>query len=413
MPTHPEIARVVFDESHSEAWTIRPEVARQMQRSHPEDSSYARAADALRARSFAVEAHTSGPLGAATLDGAAVLVMAHPSDPKWERTVPESGPPRLTDGELEAIEAWVRAGGGLILLAEEEQDKYGNNVAELAARFGIGIRNEVVSDYERHHAGAPSWILADLGDGGHGVDLLARVKEVCFYRATTLAEPGGREDRAETDDRAAPDGRATPGDRGAPDDRPPRVLARASATASSPGAPLLAVAQHGAGRVAVLADSDLFGDDCIGELDHEALWLDLVHWVAEPSLAQPIDHRPSEAADDPHWTALKAATDALRLLQEADGSVDPTAHDAAVAGAHVEAMVTGIDGLAPYFPHQRDHLAAVIADLRAWAANGSATPDFTRSLELFRPDLERRDGVEHLVVFPMSLQNASRDRRFE
>src|SRR3954447_25854002 len=216
MPTHPEIARVVFDESHSEAWTIRPEVARQMQRSHPEDSSYARAADALRARSFAVEAHTSGPLDAATLDGAAVLVMAHPSDPKWERTVPESGPPRLTDGELEAIEAWVRAGGGLILLAEEEQDKYGNNVAELAARFGIEIRNEVVSDYERHHAGAPTWVLADLGDGQRGVDLLARVNGICFYRGTTLATHNGA-----------------------------RVLARAAATASAPGAPLLAVTQHG------------------------------------------------------------------------------------------------------------------------------------------------------------------------
>ena len=42
--------------------------------------------------------------------------------------------------------------------------------------------------------------------------------------------------------------------------------------------------EHGAGRVVVLADSDLFGDDCIGELDHEALWLNLVHWVAQPAL---------------------------------------------------------------------------------------------------------------------------------
>src|SRR4051812_5163990 len=62
MPTHPEIARVVFDESHSQAWTIRPDVARAMQPSHPEDSSYARAADALRSRSFAVESHAAGPL---------------------------------------------------------------------------------------------------------------------------------------------------------------------------------------------------------------------------------------------------------------------------------------------------------------------------------------------------------------
>ena len=47
MPEHPKLARVLFDESHSEAWTIRPELAIEMQPSHPEDSSYAIAAETL------------------------------------------------------------------------------------------------------------------------------------------------------------------------------------------------------------------------------------------------------------------------------------------------------------------------------------------------------------------------------
>ena len=376
MPTRPDIARVVFDEAHSEAWTIRPDVAREMQPSHPEDSSYARAAEALRARSFAVEAHTAGALD---LGGAAVLVIAHPSDPRWERTVPGSGPPRFSDGELDAIERWVEAGGGVIILAEEEQEKYGSNVAELAARFGIEIRSEVVSDYEHHHH-APSWVLAEPGRS----EVVARVRALCFYRATTLVPHDG----------------AT-------------ILARAHATASAPGAALAAVSEHGAGRVAVLADSDLFGDDCIAELDHEALWLDLVHWVAAPSLARPVRPRRSEAADDPNWATLKAATDALRLMQEPDGSVDLARHDAALVGAHGEAMAAAVGGLAPRFPHERAYLEAVVADLRLWSDAGFGAPDFTRSLELLRPDLHRRDGIEHLVVFPMYLQNASRDRRFE
>src|SRR5206468_393026 len=84
------VASVLFDESHSEAWTIRREVARAMQPSHPEDSSYALAADALRSRGFHVTAHLGAPLTAAVLDGAAVLVIAHPSGPAWERTVPDS-----------------------------------------------------------------------------------------------------------------------------------------------------------------------------------------------------------------------------------------------------------------------------------------------------------------------------------
>jgi hypothetical protein len=386
MPTHPAIARVVFDESHSEAWTIRPDVARAMQPSHPEDSSYARAADALRARSFAVEAHSTGALHEAALAGAAVLVVAHPSEPKWERTVPGSGPPRFDASELDAIERFVHAGGGLILLAEEEQEKYGNNLAELAERFGIGIGNEVVSDYEHHHAGAPSWVLGELfrGLGSCGTAVLARVEQACFYRATSL-EPSAKS----------------------------LVLASAAATASTPGAPLFLIAEHGAGRVAVLGDSDLFGDDCIGELDHEALWLDLVHWMAEPSIAQPIEHQPSPAALDPAWAALKRATDELRVLQEPDGSIDGATRDPAVAGAHVEAMAAAIAKLAARFPHEQDYLEAAIADLHAWAGAGFGPPDFSRSLERFRPDLLREDGIEHLAVFPMYTQNASRDRRFE
>ena len=39
MPEQPKVARVLFDESHSEAWTIRRDLAVEMQPSHPEDSS--------------------------------------------------------------------------------------------------------------------------------------------------------------------------------------------------------------------------------------------------------------------------------------------------------------------------------------------------------------------------------------
>jgi uncharacterized protein DUF6421/uncharacterized protein DUF4350 len=384
MPSHPSTARVLFDESHAESWTIRPEAAREMQPSHAADSSYALAADALRARSLAVKSHLDGPLDAGALAGAAVLVIAHPSEPRWERTVPASGPPRLSPEEIDAIEAFVHAGGGLVLLAEEEQEKYGNNVAELAARFGVGVRSDLVSDYEHHHAGAPHWVLADVGDGRAEVDLLARVHAACFYRATTL-EPGERA----------------------------RVLARAAGTSSAPGAALLVATGYGAGRVVVAADSDLFCDDCIGELDHRELWLNLVHWAAQPSLAEPLPAVASAARDDPAWATLKAETDALRLKQEPDGSVDLSRHEAAQLRAHVDAMAAAVRELAPRFPHESDYLDALGADLLAWAGQGFEKPDFGRSLELFRPDLHRKDGVEHLVLFPMYLQNASRDRRFE
>jgi hypothetical protein len=394
MPAPPKAARVLFDESHSEAWTIRPGVAAEMQPSHPADSSLARAAGALAAREFEVEAHTDGPLTAEVLAQASVLVIAHPSDPRWEATV-NGGSPLLDDAELAAVEAFVREGGGLVVLAETEQDKYGNNLDRLLAPFGIGIENATVQDYEHHHGDTPSWVLASLGgplDPGAGpadaagpaADPLAGIGAACFYRAGALRADNGA-----------------------------RVIARAQPTASLPNAPLAAVSTFGAGRVVVLADSDLFGDDCIGELDHEALWLNLVYWASQPAFAGAGSAAPSAAAADPAWTRLKAAVEELRLAQAPDGSVDTAEHDPGKLRNLVAAIAESAQALKPRFSHQHDYIDALAADLLGWAEAGYPKPDFGRSLEAFRPERERRDGAEHLCVFPMYKQNASRDTCFE
>jgi hypothetical protein len=76
-------------------------------------------------------------------------------------------------------------------------------------------------------------------------------------------------------------------------------------------------------------------------------------------------------------------------------------------------MIDAIGRLAPRFEHQFTYLEAVRSDLQAWVAGGFERPDFTASLEAFRPERQRRDGVEDLVVFPMYKQNGSRDTCFE
>ncbi|HEV3055096.1 MAG TPA: hypothetical protein VGX45_10615, partial [Solirubrobacteraceae bacterium] len=155
--------RLLFDEAHSEAWTVRPELARSMQPAHPGDASYARAAGAVAERDFDVAVNVDAELCAELLARCDVLVLAHPSDPKWERTT-GAGSPLLSGAELDAIEAFVAAGGGLIVLGETEQDKYGNNINELLARFGLRLENDPVQDYE-HCTGAPTWVLAELARG--------------------------------------------------------------------------------------------------------------------------------------------------------------------------------------------------------------------------------------------------------
>ena len=376
-------ARVLFDEAHSEAWTIRPEVAAQIQPAHPADSAYVAAAAALAQRDFAVAAHTEGPLTAEVLSAADVLVIAHPSDPKWERTVP-GGSPLFAASELDAVADWVQAGGGLIVLGEEEHEKYQTNLGELLARFDLAIANDAVQDYT-NHLKAPSWVLGRLERRPiDGVDLLARVDDACFYRAGTLTVGDGA-----------------------------HVVARTHPTASTPDAPLLAVRTHGAGRVVVAADSDLFGDDCLDDLGHEPLWCNLAYWAAGHAFAHGDAPAASPAHDDPAWTALKGATDELRRLQQPDGAIDLDVHDAEHARALTERLRTGVRELAPHFGHQAPYFDALDADLTAWADGAFGAPDFGSSLELFRPDLHREDGIEHLVLFPMYKQNGSRDKVFE
>jgi hypothetical protein len=374
------MSKILFDEAHSQAWTIRPELANAMQPAHPGDASYARAAAALADRDFTVQANIGDPLSAATLAGCDVLVLAHPSDPKWERTT-GTGSPRLTAEELDAIEAWVNDGGGLIVLGETEQDKYGNNLNELLARFGLKLENDTVQDYE-HSTGAPTWILSELGAGARGRDgdVLARVREACFYRAATISSSNGA-----------------------------RVLARTHRSASTPGAALLVASEHGRGRIVVLADSDLFGDDCIGELDHRALWENIAYWAASGHENGAV----VAAAETPvGWERLRDETNALALLQAPDGSLVADA-DRNAMGAHVEAIIGALEQLAPEFPHDADYLSLAIEDLRRWAADPGVKPDFTASLDVFRPDLRRENGLQHLVFFPMYKQNGSRDTCFE
>ncbi len=375
---------VIFDEAHSEAWTIRPELAGEMQPVHPADASYARAAELLTGQAFSVAANTE-PLDSGVLGDCDLLVIAHPSDPRWESTT-GIGSPVLSAGEQEAIDAFVRNGGGLIVLGETEQDKYGNNVNELLERFQLRLRSETVQDYE-HCDGAPSWIHAELVDGGRGSggDLLAGVSAACFYRATTIESRNGA-----------------------------RVLARTHRSASVPGAPLMVASEHGEGRVVVLGDSDLFGDDCIGSLDHTALWLNLVNWASRRAAAAPgrtVAGEPTTDSSDRLMTAVATlidATDALAELQAPDGALRQDA-DRAQAGASVEAVAAALSALTDDFPNLR----AALEDLRAWAEGGYGRPDFGRALAAFRPEQGREDGRLHLAFFPMYKQNGSPDTCFE
>ncbi|RJL20528.1 DUF6421 family protein [Bailinhaonella thermotolerans] len=379
--------RVLFDEAHGQAWSIRREVAAGMNPGYPEDSAYTRAAERLRRLGHDVAAHAEGALTPEVLAGCDVLVIAHPSDSRWERTI--GGDPVLGDAELDAVEAFVREGGGLVVLGEYEQDKYGNNLNDLLGRFGLGIAHAMAQDPARCERGVAAWVRGEPAPADGAEDLLAGARSAVFYRTGVV--------------RVGPEA---------------EVLFRTSPTAHPAGEPLAAAVRAGEGRVVVFADSDLFGDDSIGDHDHETLWGNVVTWAARrPAPASAPAGAAAGSAGSaaahpvtahPAWERLKAAVEELRPLQAKDGSVERGDPAPAVA-----AMSEAIGELAPLFPHDAGYLAAVLDDLRRWAGSGYGVPDFLPSLLAFRPELQRVDGREHLVVFPMYTQNGNPNRNFE
>ncbi|MFF4614241.1 DUF6421 family protein [Nonomuraea jabiensis] len=368
--------RVLFDEAHSESWTVRREVAEAINPAHPDDNSYARAAGLLRHLGHTVGVHTSGALTPETLAEQDVLVIAHPSGERWERTIGQ-GSPVFTAAELDAIESFVADGGGLVVLAEEEQDKYGNNLRELLGRFGVGVAHATVRDPRRAHRDVATWVLAEPATGS---GLLAGVRTACFYRTGVLRVEGEGE-----------------------------VLFATSPTADPAGAPLAAAVRYGKGRVVAFADSDLFGDDSIEDYDHRRLWGNVVTWAARVPDAGAATG-PRDEAKAAGFARLKAAVEELRPLQVKDGSVP---EEKERAKALVAEIGTRLGEISPYFPHDAAYLQAVRDDLAKWAEQDLGVPDFLDSLDLFHPDTQREDGLEHVVVFPMYTQNGNPSRNLE
>ncbi|MDQ4489658.1 DUF6421 family protein [Sinomonas sp. ASV486] len=130
--------------------------------------------------------------------------------------------------------------------------------------------------------------------------------------------------------------------------------------------------------------------------------------VATPVASNPL--LPVQA--DPAWLALKDAAICLQGLQSQDGSV-PESSDAEHARVLVDTIVAAVAALAPRFPHDAEYLRLLQEDFRSWAATGFGVPDFLDALVAFQPQLDRTDGRQHLVVFPMYTQNGSRNRYVE
>lgn len=376
--------RFLADEFHSESWSISGQRAAEFAPEDPVNSSYARAAAALELHDFSVHRNCGAFLTPEMLSQTDVLALLHPCDPRWERTT-SAGPPALTSAEIDAIHAWVRDGGGLLIVTEYEHEKYGDNLNDLLSPIGLRIENDRIFDRTACVPGNPEWIFAEPASDSPLGHLAPRA---CFYRAGSCSLNG----------EAQAGWRASPG-------------------AHPPNACVIGTATFGRGRVVVVTDSLLFGDEHFDETGHHQLWLNIAHWLAAPSYRQLQDAGVAQSSNAGHaeilpgWRTLKKCIHALRCIQNPDGSV--AAENQGDAASMVSRTIAAIEFLSPAFPSQRNYLRTVSLDFRKWKRSGFGRPDFADSLDAFRPEKNRNDGVEHLVIFPMYTPNASADVRFE
>jgi len=380
------MAKILIDQSHNQAWALDPAVAARMNPANPADASYQDLVVTLQDSGHEVTSHNEGLIGEDALSNVDVLLLPHASTDDWEKTI-GTGSPMLAESELAAIEQFVANGGGLLLLGETEQPKYGNNFNDLSQRFGVSIANATVQDPENSFKDVATWIRPSFERHVES-DFSYRLESVCFYRSGVLEVSTGADSE---------------------------VILKSSENATPANAPVGVAVKHQAGRVVVLADSDLFGDDSIEDLDNRQFLLNIAGWLANSRIvANASNAKPANwTSTNAHWLKLQETIETLRPLQGKDGSIDLTIHAEATASELVDSVLASIEGLAPKFSHQADYLAAVRVDIENWRRNGFKVPDFYDSLQLFRPDLNRKDGVETLAVFSMYTQNGNPNRNLE
>lgn len=380
MDAGPKVVRILFDEFHSESWTISYPRALEINPQDPSYSSYQKAADTLAHREFSLNRNTDHPLTSALLSRIDLLVLLHPCDPHWEKTTSQNSP-LLNQEELNAIHQFVESGGSLLVVTEYEHDKYGDNLNELLSGWEIQIENTTVHDRSHCVHDNPTWILAEKNSKPHPIQ--DQINKLAFYQSGT-----------------------------APIGSKAQSLFQTSPQAYPPLSPLIAVATPQKGRVAVVTDSQIFGDEYFDTFDHRQLWCNLMDWLSVPahqkrSTTHPYDSFPFK--DD--WQTLKTLIQELRPLQSSDGSVESIHHP--LFKEKIRFVISALERLTPHFPHQKNYFQCLASDFEKWINDAFVKPDFRKSLEEFHPEKNRIDEILHLSLFPQYTPNGSRDIRLE
>lgn len=381
--------KILFDESHSESWSISEDIAKQIQPEKYSNSSYAAAAIALVDAGFTVDAVRESGRLIDCLSAFDVLVIVHPCDADYESTVP-IGTPIFSDSEVSAIQNFVKNGGGLMMVSEYDHKKYGSNLNQILEKFGLKFQNRTISEDVGAGTVHATWITPKVADPAMCFGLTSGVTRLCFYRSTVCSFDGNS-----------------------------LAVAWPFSIPLSKSEGSIVCSSHEKGKIITIGDSDLFGDVFFHSLDHRNMWLNMAWWIGSNKLKTNANivvvHSKAESQ---FASEIIDLVDQLRKCQSGlKGCVQEVNIEA--AKLIVEDILNKLKSVAlnqspEYFVHQLDYFRALAVDFESWRDAGLQTePDFGESFLKLKLQNKRGLNQTALVVAPMYLQNASTVYRFE
>lgn len=267
---------VLFDEAHHNL--------------HTAGGLYKPFADLIGHDGYRVEANKK-PFTRAVLDRYQILIIANATGA--EGGGPKAAEPAFTESECQAVDAWVKGGGALLLITD--QNHWGAASRRLGNRFGIEMSQGVTTDPQNSVPGMPARLVFSRADGLLGDHPITRGREpseqvnrVVTYAGQSLLGPRGSVPFLVLGESAMDQ---YPGD---------LVMVRAAGRCQG-----LAMT-HGKGRVVVLGEAGAlsaqfgpggrpFGMNDPGN-DNRQLALNIMHWL---SGLIPADSRAAAAGAGP------------------------------------------------------------------------------------------------------------------
>jgi hypothetical protein len=238
--------RVLFDECHSESWTLSQEVARSLSPLNPEYSFFGHLKDLLE-QSLGCRVSRTETLWLGQLAQLAnVLVVAHPVRRGLEPSVP--GEPFFSVAELDEITRFVNDGGGLFILGEWEIDRWGNNLNTLVEKFGFSFGNDTVvapMQGDNAHVLDRHFVCRVISQEHPAVD---GVKAITYHRGCSIS--------------ALDDATCMP------------IVQDGS------GNCVVMVTEYGFGKILAIGDTDLFSIPYIGHFDNARFLVKIIQWLA-------------------------------------------------------------------------------------------------------------------------------------